>query len=237
MVARNPTNKKNEPRSARAERVEEIRKEISECLANARQACKDNKGTYEYDRLHDFLRAECYQAKKLRHLADAALLKEENPQQAETHFRKAFGKSGLDWIENIKLLAAHKILTDLYGRSYREAAHIILAIRPAVAKLANEKQIVNLRKHFEHSRPKGFVEWQRPKGFGRCGRTAAAPSVVLGRCSLEMYLGRSPAGLSPDRLRLLPYRLDQAPGLANATKYLLTSKAAFRTVSLCNPAK
>ena len=145
--------------------VEEIRKEISECLANARQACKDNKGTYEYDRLHDFLRAECYQAKKLRHLADAALLKEENPQQAEVHFRKAFGKSGLDWIENIKLLAAHKILTDLYGRSYREAARIIIAIRPAVAKLANEKQIVNLRKHFEHLRPKGFVEWQRPKGL------------------------------------------------------------------------
>jgi hypothetical protein len=24
---------------------------------------------------------------------------------------------------------------------------------------------VNLRKHFEHSRPKGFVEWQRPKGL------------------------------------------------------------------------
>ena len=165
MLARNPTNKKNEPRSARAERVEEIRKEISECLANARQACKDTKGTYEYDRLHDFLRAECYQAKKLRHLADAALLKEENPQQAEAHFRKAFGKSGLDSIENMKLLAAHKILTDLYGRSYREAAHNIIDIQPAVAKLANARQIVQLRKHFEHLRPKGFVEWQSPKGL------------------------------------------------------------------------
>jgi len=145
--------------------VEEIRKEISECLANARQACKDNKGTYEYDRLHDFLRAECYQAKKLWHLADAALLKEENPQQAEAHFRKAFGKSGLDWIEKTKLLAVHHILTDLYDLSYREAARIILATWPAVARLANEKQIENLRKHFEHSRPKGFVEWQRPKGL------------------------------------------------------------------------
>ena len=124
MLARNPTNKKNEPRSARAERVEEIRKEISECLANARQACKDNKGTYEYDRLHDFLRAECYQAKKLRHLADAALLKEENPQQAEAHFRKAFGKSGLKWVQKIKLLAAHKILTDLY--EYRPDGHDLI---------------------------------------------------------------------------------------------------------------
>jgi hypothetical protein len=104
--------------------------------------------------MHDFLRAECYQAKKLRHLADAALLKSENPQQAEIHFRKAFGKSGLAWLQKIKLLAAHKILTDLYGRPYREAAQIILAIWPAVAKLANEKQIVQLRKHFEHSRPK-----------------------------------------------------------------------------------
>ena len=151
--------------------VEEIRKEISECLANARQACKDDKGTYEYDRLHDFLRAECYQAKKLRHLADAALLKEENPQQAEAHFRKAFGKSGFKWVQKTKLLAAHKILTDLYEsspgrpRSYPEAARLILAIRPAVARLANEKQIESLRKHFEHSRPKGFVEWQRPKGL------------------------------------------------------------------------
>ena len=161
MLARNPTNKKNEPRSARRGNPQKI----SECLANARQACKDKKGTYEYDRLHDFLRAECYQAKKLRHLADAALLKEENPQQAEAHFRKAFGKSDLAWLQKIKLLAAHKILTDLFGRSYREAAQIILAIRPAVAKLANEKQIENLRKHFEHSRPKGFVEWQRPKGL------------------------------------------------------------------------
>ena len=75
MLARNPTNKKKEPRSARAERVEEIRKEISECLANARQACKDNKDTYQYDRLHDYLRAEYYQAKKLPRLTDAALLK------------------------------------------------------------------------------------------------------------------------------------------------------------------
>ena len=138
--------------------VEEIRKEISECLANARQACKDTKGTYEYDRLHDFLRAECYQAKKLRHLADAALLKEENPQQAEAHFRKAFGKSGFKWVQKTKLLAAHKILTDLYEsspgrpRSYPEAARLILAIRPAVAKLANETQIVNLRKKFDNVR-------------------------------------------------------------------------------------
>jgi signal transduction histidine kinase len=49
--------------SARAERVEEIRKTISECLENTRQACKDKKGTYEYDRLHDFLRAEFYRLK------------------------------------------------------------------------------------------------------------------------------------------------------------------------------
>lgn len=137
---------------------EEIRKEISECLANARQACKDNKGTYEYDRLHDFLRAECYQAKKLRHLADAALLKEENPQQAEAHFRKAFGKSGFKWVQKTKLLAARKILTDLYEsspgrpRSYPEAARLILAIRPAVANLANETQILNLRKKFDNVR-------------------------------------------------------------------------------------
>ena len=151
--------------SARAERVEEIRKTISECLANAWQACKDKKDTYQYDRLHDDLRAEQYQAKKLWHLTDAALLKSENLQQAEIHFRKAFGKSDLAWLQKIKLLAAHKILTDLYGQSYREAAQIILTIRPAVARLANEKQIENLRKHFEHSRPKGFVEWQRPKGL------------------------------------------------------------------------
>ena len=78
--------------SARAERVEEIRKEISECLANARQACKDNKGTYEYDRLHDFLRAECYQAKKLRHLADAALLKKRKPAASRSTFQKSIRK-------------------------------------------------------------------------------------------------------------------------------------------------
>ena len=149
---------------------EEIRKEISECLANARQACKDNKGTYEYDRLHDFLRAECYQAKKLRHLADAALLKEENPQQAEAHFRKAFGKSGFKWVQKTKLLAAHKSKSSLIftispgrPRSYPEAARLVLAIRPAVAKLANETQIVNLRKKFDNVRasalktPKGLV--------------------------------------------------------------------------------
>ena len=74
-------------------------------------------------------------------------------------------------MQKTKLLAAHKILTDLYElspgrpRSYPEAARLILAIRPAVARLANEKQIENLRKNFEHSRPKGFVEWQRPKGL------------------------------------------------------------------------
>jgi hypothetical protein len=152
MLARDPTNKKNEPKSSRAERVEEIRKEISEWLDNARRACKDKKGTYQYDRLHDELRAKLYQAKKDQHLVDAALLKEENPQQAKVHFRKAFGKSGPDWIEKTKLLAVHQILTDLYDLSYREAARIILAIRPAVAKLANEKQIVNLRKKFKNLR-------------------------------------------------------------------------------------
>jgi hypothetical protein len=145
-------NKNFEPPSTDAQRIEDIRKTISECLENARQACNDRKGTYEYDRLYDFLRAELYQAEKLRHLADAAILKEENPQQAELHFRKAIGKSGLDWIEKTKLLAAHKILTDLYDRSYPEAARIIIDIRPAVAKLANETQIVRLRKHFEYFR-------------------------------------------------------------------------------------
>ena len=165
MLPRDPTNKNFEPPSADAQRIEEIRKTISECLENARQACNDNKGTYEYDRLRDFLRAQLYQAKKHRHLADAAILKEENPQQAELHFRKAFGKSALDWIEKTKLLAAHKILTDLYDRSYPEAARIIIDIRPAVAKLANEKQIVQLRKHFEHSRPKNFVEPQLPEDY------------------------------------------------------------------------
>jgi hypothetical protein len=159
MLARDPTNKKNEPKSSRAERVEEIRKEISECLENAKQAYKADKWT------HGQLRAELYQAKKYRYLADAYLLKEENPQQAELHLRKGFGKSGLDWVEKLKLLAAHRILTDLYNQSYREAARNIISIRPAVARLANEKQIENLRKHFEHSRPKGFVEWQRPKGL------------------------------------------------------------------------
>src|SRR6476660_7930383 len=109
MLAHNSTNKNFEPQSARAERVEDIRKTISEILNNARQACTDKKGAYAYDNLHDKLRAELYQAKKLRHLADAALLKIENPQQAEIHFRKASGKSGLDSIEKTKLLAAHKI--------------------------------------------------------------------------------------------------------------------------------
>ena len=57
-----------------------------------------------------------------------------------------------------KLLAAHKILTDLYKsspgrpRSYPEAARLILAIRPAVANLANETQILNLRKKFDNVR-------------------------------------------------------------------------------------
>jgi len=160
MPERNPINKNFEP-----QRIEEIRKTISECLENARQACNDKKGTYEYDRQRDFLRAELYQAKKLRHLAEAAILKEENPQQAEIHFRKAVGKSGLDWIEKTKLLAAHTILTNFYDRPYPEAARIIIDIRPAVAKLANEKQIVQLRKHFEHSRPKNFVEPQIPEDF------------------------------------------------------------------------
>jgi hypothetical protein len=179
MPGRNPTNKNFEPPSADAQRIEEIRKTISECVENARQACNDKKRTYEYDRLYDFLRAELYQAKKLRHLADAAILKEENPQRAELHFRKAVGKSGLDWIEKTKLLAAHKIFTDRYDRSYPEAARIIIDIRPAVAKLANEKQIVQLRKHFEHLRPKGFVEWRRPKGLVGPLRDFVGPLLPL----------------------------------------------------------
>ena len=87
MLPRDPTNKNFEPPSADAQRIEEIRKTISECLENARQACNGKKGTYEYDRLHDFLRAELYQAKKHRHLADAAILKEENPQQGDRKIR------------------------------------------------------------------------------------------------------------------------------------------------------
>ena len=158
MPARSPTNKKNEP-TARAARVEEIRKEISECLDNAKRAYKADKFSFEE------LRAERYQAKKLRQLADAALLIEENPQQAEIHFRKTFGKSGFDWIENLKLLAAHRILTDLCDQSYREAARNIISIRPAVAKLANENQIVNLRKKIEHLPPKAFAEPRPPNDF------------------------------------------------------------------------
>src|SRR5262245_28321720 len=91
------SNKKFEP-TADAARVAEIRRTISECLAYARQ---------KYGHLDPRIRADQYLAKKLRHLTDAAFLKEENPQQAEIHFKKAIGKSGLDWIEQLKLLAAH----------------------------------------------------------------------------------------------------------------------------------
>jgi hypothetical protein len=138
VLARNPTYKKSEPPAAEDRRVEEIRKASSERWEKARRDYRAGKGTF------GLLRSKRYEREKYRHLADAVI--RGNPQQA-------FGKSWLDWLERLKLLAAHKILTDLnitdLGHlSNRDAARIIIAGRPAIAKLANENQIVNLRKKF-----------------------------------------------------------------------------------------
>jgi len=86
---------------------------------------------------------------------------------APKHFSKALEKSEFDGMNKIRLLTAHKVFTNggfggfidgsPGGFSYSRAACAILALRPAVRKIADENRIVQLRKDFERL----FVEGKR----------------------------------------------------------------------------